>query len=148
MLLCDFAQVADGKLYVIGGGWSIAGPGPTQMAVALKFDVPWDRTNHPITIQLRLTGEDGEPVMQPGPMGEQPVQIEGEFEVGRPPGLKPGTPIDVPLAINLGMLTLPPGQRYSWELTVDKETRDDWHLSFMTRPAAPVPGEAPKAAGG
>ena len=26
MLLCDSAQVADGKLFVLGGGWSLTGP--------------------------------------------------------------------------------------------------------------------------
>ena len=28
MMLCDAAQVSDGKLYVLGGGWSMTGPDP------------------------------------------------------------------------------------------------------------------------
>ena len=39
MLLCDSAQVADGKLYILGGGWSMTGPDPVPSAVALKIDV-------------------------------------------------------------------------------------------------------------
>jgi hypothetical protein len=26
MLLCDSAQVADGKLFILGAGWSMIGP--------------------------------------------------------------------------------------------------------------------------
>jgi hypothetical protein len=136
MMLCDYAQVADGKLYIVGGGWSIINSGPTQAAIALKLEVPWDQTNRKIPLTLTLLGEDGSPVTVPGPAGDaQPIKIDAEFEVGRPPGLKKGTPIDVPLAINFGPLALTPGQRYSWELAVDKARRPDWHLSFTTRPA-------------
>ena len=41
MLLCDAAQVADGKLFVLGGGWSLTGPDPMPSAIALKIDVGW-----------------------------------------------------------------------------------------------------------
>ena len=37
MILADSAQVADGKLYILGGGWSITGPDPTPSAVAIKM---------------------------------------------------------------------------------------------------------------
>jgi hypothetical protein len=30
MLLADFAQVSDGKLTVVGGGWSLTGPDPSR----------------------------------------------------------------------------------------------------------------------
>ena len=55
-----------------------------------------------------------------------------EFEVGRPAGLKPGTPIDFPLAFNLGPLPLEPG-RYEWRLSIDGRTDDDWRLPFTVR---------------
>ena len=42
MLLADYAVVADGKLYVSGGGWSVTSPGAPS-AIAMKLDVPWDR---------------------------------------------------------------------------------------------------------
>jgi len=41
MLLCDSAQVADGKLYILGGGWSVTGPQPVPSAVAIKLEVDW-----------------------------------------------------------------------------------------------------------
>ena len=34
MLLCDAAQVSDGKLFILGGGWSMTGPDPVPSAVA------------------------------------------------------------------------------------------------------------------
>ncbi len=47
MLLCDSAQVADGKLYVLGGGWSMTGPDPMPSAIALKIDVAWNESGEP-----------------------------------------------------------------------------------------------------
>ena len=44
MLLCDAAQVSDGKLFILGGGWSMTGPDPVPSAVALKIDVDWHET--------------------------------------------------------------------------------------------------------
>ena len=56
----------------------------------------------------------------------------GEFEVGRPPGLKPGTPLDFPVAVNSTPLPLEPG-RYEWRLTIDAGSREDWTLPFTVR---------------
>ena len=64
--------------------------------------------------------------------GEQTVAFGGEFEVGRPPGLKPGTPLDFPVAVNSTPLPLEPG-RYEWRLTIDGTSREDWTLPFTVR---------------
>lgn len=138
LLLADAAQVADGKLNLLGGGWSVTGPTPTPSAVAVKIEVPWDATNMRHHFQLELFTDDGHAVMVPGPDGElQRVEIGGEFEVGRPPGLRPGTPIDVPLAVNIGPLPLQPDSRFTWRLTIDGETHEEWQASFSTRPLPP-----------
>ena len=139
LLLADHAVVADGKLYINGGGWSVTGPTPTPSAIAVKLDVPWDRTNRRLQLRLRLIGQDGDPVLFPGPGGPQPVEITGDAEVGRPEGLPHGADIDFPLAFQLGPLPLEPGQRYQWVLDIDGETHQDWHLTFTTRPAEPGP---------
>jgi hypothetical protein len=134
MLLADAAQAVGGKLYILGGGWSVCGPAPTPMAIGLKIEVPWDRANASHTWQLDLRDGDGIAIDLPDPEGElQPVQVGGTFEVGRPPGLKPGTGIDFTLAINFGPLPLPPGQIYEWILKIDDETEDEWRLTFQTR---------------
>lgn len=135
MLLADAAQEVGGKLYLLGGGWSVTGPQPVPSAIAIKIDVPWDQANRKHVWQLTLLDADGEAVNAETPEGSQPIQIGGEFEVGRPPGLAPGTAIDLPLAINLGPLPLPPGARYTWRLTIDSQAEEAWQLPFTVRPA-------------
>ncbi len=138
MLLADAAQAVEGKLYVLGGGWSITGPDPTPSAIAVYIQVPWDRTNVEHGFRFDLIDSDGDPVeLETETGGEEAVVIEGSFEVGRPPGVKPGTSIDVPLAINVGPLPLPPGGRYEWRLSINEESREDWRLPFSTRSAPP-----------
>jgi hypothetical protein len=135
MLLADSAQVQGGKLYLLGGGWSVAGPEPIPMALAIKIDVPWDQANQQHKWAIALQTADGQPVIGQTPEGERPIIIDGQFEVGRPPGLVPGTPIDLPMAINLGPLPIAPGSRYVWRLEIDGYSEDDWFLAFTTRPA-------------
>ena len=139
MLLADSAQAVNGKLYILGGGWTLIGPDPNPMAVAMLIDVPWDQTNRPHTWKLSLQDEDGQPVKLPTPIGDQVVELTAEFEVGRPPGVKPGTPLPVPLAVNIGPLPLPPGRGYVWVCWINGDTNDDWRLPFATRPAQVVP---------
>ena len=139
MMLADYVQVAEGKLTIVGGGWSVTGPMPVPFGVALLFQVPWDRANISHRFRLELVDADGEPVSIPTEDGDEPLVVEGEFEGGRPPGLRPGTPLEVPLAINVPGAPIPPGGRYEWRLSVDGESREDWRLAFSTRPD----GEAP-----
>lgn len=117
MLLADSAQAVAGKLYVLGGGWSVTGPTPTPSAIAIKFEVPWEAANRKHTVRIELLDSDGKPVLLPGAESLQPMLIQAELEVGRPPELSPGTPLDSPFAINIGPLPLKPG-RYEWRCTV------------------------------
>lgn len=135
LMLADSAQAVEGKLYILGGGWSMVGPEPTPMAIAMKLEVPWDETNRRHTWKLELLDSDGGPVPLPGDADETGIEIGGEFEVGRPVGVKPGTPIDLPLAINLSALPLEPDGRYVWKLWIDGREDEDWQLAFSTRPA-------------
>ena len=108
MMLADAAQAAEGKLYILGGGWSVTGPTPGPSAIALFIQVPWDRTNVEHGLRFDLVDSDGNAVeLETDAGAEEPVTFEGSFEVGRPPGLKPGTSIDVPLAINVRPLPTP-----------------------------------------
>jgi hypothetical protein len=138
MLLADSAQVSENKLYILGGGWDLTGPGPTPSAVAMLIQVPWDQTNRRHRWRLELVDSDGQSVVLATPMGnEEPVQVTGEFEVGRPPGIPPGTPIHVPVAFTIGALPLEPGHRYEWRLTIGRESDEDWRLAFNVRPEKP-----------
>jgi hypothetical protein len=134
MLLADFAQVSDGKLTVVGGGWSMTGPEPVPFGIAILIRVPWDQANRLHTLRLELLDADGHPILMETDDGEAPVIFfdDLEFEVGRPAGLKPGTPLDFPLAVNSGPLPLEPGL-YEWRLSIDGEIDEDWRLPFTVR---------------
>lgn len=120
MLLCDYAQAVNGKLYVIGGGWSILTMvQPTaSMSLAVKLTVPWSRANERLHIEASLITDRAEPVMlETDDGGETPVRAEGDIELGRPAGLRHGTPLDATFALNFEGLRLTAGG-YVWELRV------------------------------
>jgi hypothetical protein len=86
-------------------------------------------------MRLELLDADGAPVEVGDAEHEaEPVLLmdDMEFEVGRPAGLKPGTPLDFPLAFNVGPLPLEPG-RYEWRLSIDGRSDEDWRLPFTVR---------------
>jgi hypothetical protein len=103
------------------------------MAVALKVDVPWDQANTRHRWRLELVDADGQLFQLPDEGGA--VEVEQEFEVGRPAGIRPGTSLDFVVALNVPPLPLEPNSQYAWRLTIDGEGHDDWRLPFSTRPA-------------
>jgi hypothetical protein len=127
LILCD-AAVADplGKLHMLGAGWSITTSPTGPSAVAALVKVPWDRANTKLSTSLVLVDADGAPVSV---SENQRIGTETIIEVGRPPGLKPGTPLDAALALTVGPLPLPPG-RYQWRLTVAEQ---EFSVSFEVR---------------
>lgn len=132
MLLCDYAEELNGKLYIMGGGWSrLTRFMPVaNMALAIKVEVPWDRANIQHNIKALLVNEDGEPVSLGDP--PQQIQVEGGLEVGRPPGLRAGTPIDATLALRFNGLPLEVGV-YEWRFQIDN--RDQASVRFEVIPA-------------
>ena len=134
MMLADHCQVADGKLFISGGGWSSCAPGHAPCAVAVIFHVPWQETDQRVSFTLRLIDEDGRAVTQPGAQDRLPVQVNGHFMTPRPPGMAPGSQINVPVSFNT-VLELEPGTGYSWVLEVDGHSDDSWRLPFATRQA-------------
>jgi hypothetical protein len=116
LLLSDFAEAINGKLYVMGGGWNVLfAPGePVSMSVAAVIAVPWDQTNRPHQLSLDLLTEDGAPVEIEG----QAISVSGEFELGRPPGIKPGSSLNAPFVWTFAGLTLEAGG-YEWKLGID-----------------------------
>lgn len=132
LLLCDYAEAVNGKLYVMGGGWNILfAPGqPVSMSVAAVIAVPWDRTNQSHELKLELLTDDGGAVE----VEEQPVEVTGEFELGRPPGIKPGSSLNAPFVWTFAGLVLDTGG-YEWKLTIAGEP-------VASRPftVAPPPG--------
>jgi hypothetical protein len=54
LLLADYAVVSDGKLTIVGGGWSQTGPEPAAFGIGLLIQVPWDQANtrHAFSVEL------------------------------------------------------------------------------------------------
>ncbi|WP_148272160.1 DUF6941 family protein [Micromonospora maris] len=122
LILCDAAQAEarTGKVHMLGAGWSVTSS-PTQHAVALLIKVPWDRANQKLKLSLQLRDGDGKPVELSTDQGPASVQAEGDIEVGRPPGLAPGSMLDASFALNVPPLPLSPG-RYEWHLDLAEKT--------------------------
>jgi hypothetical protein len=101
-VLCDSAQTTqEGKLYILGGGWShifrvVPPPGapmaapPTQFAIAASFLIGWLDANRPIGIRVTVEHQD-----EQAPLYEAKAQLTA----GRPPMAQPGDPLRVLIAL-------------------------------------------------
>ncbi len=94
LILADAAQVIDGKLYLMGGGWDVLTvnsgfPFVQNVALAVAFRVPWNETNQRHNIEIVIADQDG----------AQLAKVEGELEVGRPAGIAKGQDQRVQMAL-------------------------------------------------
>ena len=113
LILADAAQVADGKLYLLGGGWDRlavnALPAAQMTGIAVGVLVPWSETNTGHTLTLTVEDEDGGAVMPP---------VAVRVEVGRPAGLPAGAEQRVLVAFNAQLL-LPRLGEYAVSASLD-----------------------------
>jgi hypothetical protein len=95
LILADAAQVAEGKLYLLGGGWDRMAvnvlPAVQTIGIAVGVAVPWAETNIPHTLRLTVEDDDGGTVLQP---------VDVRLEIGRPAGLAAGSDQRVTVAFN------------------------------------------------
>lgn len=134
LLLCDYAQEVGGKLYILGGGWSMYRGSPVTMGLAVKIAVPWDEANITHDFSAKLVTEDGgDPVLPraEGGAAPTPLEFQGRFETGRPPGIPPGSDLDAPFVVNIAGLPLAVG-RYEWQVLIDQELVDRVSFSVMS----------------
>lgn len=132
ILLCDFAEAIGGKFYIMGGGWSrISSGNPAGLSahVAAMIYVPWDDANRRRRLSLKLLTEDGHNVL----IGDQPVEAQGDFEVGRPPGLAPGSELEFPAVFRFEGMPLAPG-RYKFNLSVGAHEIGEAKFEVVTTP--------------
>lgn len=129
----------DGLLNIAGGGLNVYHADTNRLALAIKIDVPWDQTNIVHRWKLELLDSDGQLVTHPD--GETPIALEQDFEVGRPAGLKPGSPVSMPMSFTFDGLSLERPGSYVWQLSIDGRNETDWHVSFSA-PAAQAPYES------
>lgn len=135
IILADAAEVINNKLYLIGGGWdSLTMNSPQAMvypcAIAASFTVPWNETNQRHNIEIVIADEDG----------NQLANVEGQIEVGRPPGI----PLGQAQRVQMGMrLVLPIAHPGTYVIIVRIEGQDVRKVDFNV---VPGPGFNPIAA--
>jgi len=98
LILADAAQVVGNKLYLIGGGWDVLTVNTEfsvqrRCAVAAAVRVPWNETNQRHNLRIEIATEDANPI----------ANIEGQFEVGRPPGIPLGQEQRIQIAADLNL---------------------------------------------
>ena len=97
LILADEAEVVNGKLYMMGGGWDRITaselPWRQHMAIAVAIRVPWMDTNRQTPIEIELTDGDGVSL----------ANVQGEFVVGRPAQAVPGQPLRSQIAIKMDL---------------------------------------------
>lgn len=115
-LLCDYAEVLNSKLYVMGAGFDRVSAGVlSPMALAILWSVPFEMTGRQHSIEMSLVTDDGHAYLD----GEaHPVKVIGTIDVGRPEHLGPGSTVPTPLAVRLPPIPFAEGS-YSWELSID-----------------------------
>jgi len=136
IFLADSAEVREGLLFVLGGGWKEVGPPSQPIALAGLIEVDWEETNRQYAVHFLIEDEDGAPMMITTPTGDQAARIESIFEVGRPAGSARGDTFYVPLAIGVGPLPWVPGRRYVIRLLIDGNEVD--RLKFTVRRQMPA----------
>ncbi|CAN5735948.1 hypothetical protein BH23CHL4_BH23CHL4_27670 [soil metagenome] len=112
-LLADAAQVANGKLFILGGGWARltadALPVARAYELAVRVVVPWNETNRKLSFELQMVDEDGKHLLSPA--------VRADISVGRPVQLKEGTDQVVPLTLRLPNVRLESEGRYAFTLS-------------------------------
>ena len=129
-MLCDHAQVFQGKLFISGAGIDLftlpAGAQPpyqVTFSVGGIIRVPWTATNAEHLLAFRMITEDGRAPLIAGPVPGEGVEAtlggEMRFNVGRPPQLASGDEQLVPFSFTINALPLMEGGRLALAFELD-----------------------------
>lgn len=112
LMLADWAESINGKIYIQGGGWDrrLASPEgtPIELSVAAGILVPWHLTNQQHMFSLVFETGDGRELNR----------LEGSVSVGRPINSVQGQKMRIPVALR-GTLELPGLGAYQAKLTLN-----------------------------
>jgi hypothetical protein len=112
-LLCDFASVREGLLFVVGGGVTRIRrpqyPAPLGCSVALLVELHQMELPRPHELELRVVGPDGEDV----------ASIKAGFQTTGETDLDVGENMLIPVVADLRNAALPKPGRYNVEASID-----------------------------
>ncbi len=134
LMLANSAELRDGLLFLLGGGWTRCWPEPGQqfpfervIVSALAIRVDYAETNEEHRFRLEVRDAD-ESVLQP-------QQIDGGFTVGRPSDLVVGMSQVVQVAGPMAVQIPSPGI-FSLVLTIDDSEAKRITFEVMGGPPA------------
>jgi hypothetical protein len=139
--LCDHATVPpDGKIYIHGGGVNqvlvpqIPGPLRTLWLVVRLF-IPWHMLGEPHTVKIRALDLDRNPIGATDPLLTTP------FELGKPPGHRPGDESAINICAELTGLAVQQPMTLRFHLIVDDDTIGSLPLKVALMPAQGMGGQ-------
>ncbi len=131
-LLADAVQAAQGKLYVLGGGWDtlFVPEFPARHAslgIGIRVRVPWSWTEQTVMISVDLQDEDGGRVLPTGPL------LHG-VRVARPAGIPEGTDVGLVRAFTFNNIVFPAEGAYSFVIALNDQLSDRLRFAVRRRP--------------
>lgn len=156
VMLCDYAEVSGGKLFISGAGINLLGtpmtsaPHVVNIALAMLVKIPWTATNqaHELTVELISdgggdTGQERVHLSNSLPPGRDQADmglIVAQFNAGRAPTMQPGEESLLPVAMPMMSLPLPRPGNYFFSVKIDGDEQD--RVSFRVQVPNPVMGGA------
>jgi hypothetical protein len=151
VLMCDFAEVSGGKLFITGAGISLVAsnspqsPYQVNVCLAILVSIPWTETDtqHMMTIELvsEAAGAQQRVILSDQlPEGADPADrgmILVAFSATRSPNMVPGDETTMPLSIPMLGLALPDFGPYFFSVRIDGREMD--RASFRLVPLQEVP---------
>ncbi len=115
VLIADAVENVNGKLYVMGGGWTLfrspSFPAQVRFGVAVSVLVSWEETEAQHDIYIKIVENPDRPRQQTPMQQAMSLDINGKIQVMRPPGLEETSVQRVFLAVN-GNLPIPQTGKY------------------------------------
>lgn len=122
-LIADYADIANGKLYLMGGGWETYHvkelPARIRMACVVGLSVEWDETGQRIPVHIRIEDEDGHRL----------AGIEGGLRAERPESIPAGSRQLKQMAANLAMQIQNPGG-FRVQVSAGENGEATWSIPF------------------
>jgi hypothetical protein len=160
VILCDFAEVCGGKLFVSGAGLALlasstpAPPYRINVALAILGLIGLEDTDsqHKMTLELVQVGPNGEtrvPLVDDAPDGTDPADkgmFVAYFVAPRSPQMLPGDEWSMPMAIPMFGLGVPQLGPYYFSVRIDGREMD--RTSFRLLPPQPPQVFGPPGAPG
>jgi hypothetical protein len=132
--LCDHASVPpDGKIYIHGAGvhqlFVPQIPGPLRtLFLVVRLSIPWHMLGEPHTVNIRALDLDRQPIGPTDPL------ITTPFELGKPPGLRPGDESAINICAELSGLPVQQAMTVHFHLLVDEDSVGTLPLKVMQMP--------------